>query len=552
LFERDIRSHSKIVSPWERTATGVTIRSRLTLSFITVLALFGISLGVYSWSARLHEVTMRRLDHTLQRRVVLATMRQDLDNLQKQVALLSQSELAADSNVGPPNPRIQQLFDEKAHKVSEQIASLKSLSEPEDAAPIAELESSYASVAQAWKAFYEYLGVEPAWAVASAAKADPLSFRLQTEILPRLQEVENRRVEMAEARFSEVEALTNRITSITFLLTLLFATAVALLLSRSIVRGFRELQQGADLIGNMNLEHRIPAKSRDEFGQLAHSFNSMTERLELARKELTEANEELERRNQEIKQRQAKELQMAATIQHGLMDVRIPELPFASIRARNVPCTEIGGDFFDIVPLHQGVAIIICDVSGKGISAAIMASMLQGMIRSELAARLPLTGIVTHANRFFTQRDVAGKYATLCILRLQPDGTLEYVNCGHVAPILVGAAGIERLDSNNPPVGLLPDIEYGSLKRKLQPGERIVLVTDGVTEAGALDGQMFGDERLELAAAAADPFEAVFAEVAKFCGEAPLDDDCTVVEIAFSGAKARLEAMAATASPLEV
>lgn len=524
----------------------MTIRSRLTLSFVTVLALFGVSLGVYSWSARLHDVTMRRLDRTLQRRVILATIRQDLDNLQKQVALLSQSELTEPVQA-PPNPRIQQLFEEKTQAVSTQIADLKKLSEPDDPGPVAELEASFGSLAQAWKAFYEYLGVEPTWAVASAAKADPLSVRLQTELLPRLQEAEDRQVKMAEARFSEVEKLTHQITTVTFFISLLFMTAVAVFLSRSIVRGFRELQRGADLIGNMNLGHRISSGGKDEFGQLAQSFNIMTERLELARKQLTEANEELAQRGEEIRQQRAKELQMASTIQHGLMEVRIPDLPFASIRARNIPCNEIGGDFYDVVPVEQGVAVIVCDVSGKGISAAIMASILQGMIRSELAAKVPLKGVVSHANRFVTQRDLGGRYATVCIFRLEGDGTLEYVNCGHIPPVLITANGIRRLDSNNPPVGLLPEIEYFSARTKLHPGERIVLVTDGVTEASTFDEQMFGDdmfgdERLELAAAAADPFEAVFAEVAKFCGERPLDDDCTVVEIAFRVAQAAHDA----------
>lgn len=524
----------------------MTIRRRLTFSFAIVLVLFGISLAVYSWSARLHDVTMSRLDRTLQRRVLLATIRQEVDNLQKQVALLSQSELA-EGTPAVPNPRTQQLFEEKLNDVTRLIADLKKLSEPEEAGAIGELQSNFASLAQSWKAFHEYLGIEPAWAVASAAKADPLSFRLLTEFLPRLQEAENRRVEMAEASFSQVQTLTRKLTSITFIASLLFAAMVAVVLSRSIVRGFSELQRGADLIGGMHLGHRIGINSKDELGQLAHSFNTMTERLELARKQLTEANQELAHRNEEIKQRQAKELEMAATIQRGLMDVRIPDLPFASIRARNVPCTEIGGDFYDVVPLEKGVAVIICDVSGKGISAAIMASMLQGMIRSDLAARLPLPDIVTQANLFFTQRDVAGKYATICIVRLEPEGTLEYVNCGHTPPVLITSSGVQRLDSNNPPVGLLPDLQYASIEAQLQPGERIVLVTDGVTEAATLQDEMFGDDRLELAASADDPFEEVFAQVARFCGEAPQNDDCTVVEVIFR-TSAALKSSAASAT----
>jgi serine phosphatase RsbU (regulator of sigma subunit) len=198
------------------------------------------------------------------------------------------------------------------------------------------------------------------------------------------------------------------------------------------------------------------------------------------------------------------------------------------------------------------VAVIICDVSGKGISAAIMASMLQGMLRSELAAKMPLNCIVCEANRYFTQRDVGGKYATLCIFLLERDGALEYINCGHVPPVLVSDGSVERLEGNNPPVGLLPDMEYEFSRRPLQPGEKIVLVTDGVTEAASLEEEMFGDERLERAAAAGDAFETVFAEVSGFCGQTALNDDCTVVEIAYTGAHAGVERAAGECRAVEI
>jgi serine phosphatase RsbU (regulator of sigma subunit) len=312
------------------------------------------------------------------------------------------------------------------------------------------------------------------------------------------------------------------------------------MMSRSIVRGFTALQHGADLIGNMNLDHRIPLKGHDELGRFASTFNTMAERLDVARKELTEANEELARANRDTRERQARELAMAATIQQGLMSVRVPELPFGSIRARNISCADIGGDFYDVVPIQNGVAVIICDVSGKGISAAIVASLLQGMIRSELAAKVPLAEIVANANRFFTQRDVAGKYATICILAISDNGYIEYVNCGHVAPVLLRGNSCERLTSNNAPVGLLAMMEYESSTSYLYPGDKLILVTDGVTEAANSREDMFGDEGLEAAILAEDAFESVFNEVKRFCGETPFNDDCTVVELAFSGIQAEM------------
>lgn len=511
----------------------MTIRRRLNLSFVALMLFFGASLSVYLWSAHLRSATMDRLDHSLNRQVILGRIQQDLDNLQKEVALLS--ELATENEQSPPNPAARHLFDDKLNELAGEIQALKGLRAPADAQAVDELQSTYTNLAQAWRSFYDYLGTEQTWAVASVAKADALSYKLLTVVLPQMQATEKLRVQADEADFSRVGKLTNRISAIAFAIFVVFAVAVALVISRSIVRGFAALQNGADLIGNMNLEHRIQLNTKDELGKFARTFNIMAERLDISRKQVTAANAELARRNQEIRERQEREMAMAATIQQGLMAVRMPELSFASIRARNISCTEIGGDFYDVVQIESGVAVIICDVSGKGISAAIMASMLQGMIRSELAAKVPLAEIVAQANRFFTQRDVAGKYATICILAIADSGHVDYVNCGHVAPVVIGKTGIERLESNNAPVGLLEMMQYDSRSMDLQPGEKIILVTDGVTEAADSTEEMFGDEQLEAAASAEDPFESVFAQVKRFCGETPLNDDCTVVEIAFSG-----------------
>lgn len=524
----------------------MTIRRRLNLSFAGLIVLFGVSMAIYLWTAQLRSATMNRLGRSLERQVILGRIQQDLDNLQKEVALLS--ELAAENQQSPANSVARGLFDDKLNEVAAEIQNLKGLAELQDHQKVEDLRTTYASLAQAWRDFYDYLGNEQSWAIASVARADSLSYKLLRVVVPEMQSAEKSRVEIDRADFARVGKLTNRVSTFTFAISVIFAIAVAILISKSIIRGFAALQNGADLIGGMNLEHRIQLRSNDELGRFARTFNTMAERLDIARKQLTAANTELEKRNQEIRERQARELAMAATIQQGLMAVRMPELPFASIRARNISCTEIGGDFYDIVPMDDGVAVIVCDVSGKGISAAIMASMLQGMIRAELAARVPLVEIVASANRFFTQRDVAGKYATICIFTVADDGRVEYVNCGHVAPVLVRRNGVERIESNNCPVGLLPIMQYESRYLVLQPGEKIILVTDGVTEAANAVDDMFGDENLEAAAQTQDAFEAVFSNVKCFCGETPFNDDCTVVEIAFSGVPAGANTIAMSAA----
>jgi sigma-B regulation protein RsbU (phosphoserine phosphatase) len=237
---------------------------------------------------------------------------------------------------------------------------------------------------------------------------------------------------------------------------------------------------------------------------------------------------------EEASRRYQQELAIAASIQQGLMAVTIPEVPFARMGGRNLSCKEIGGDFFDAVNTEDGLAVVLADVSGKGVSAALLASTLQGMIYSQLIARMPLPEIMAAVNNFFTHKHIGEKYATVIIARLRRDGELEYVNCGHVPPLLVCNNEVIRPSHGNLPVGLLSDAKYESDRANLHPGDRVVLVTDGVTEAENAYGDFFDNERLEIAAKKGS-MEDIFSAVAVFCGGTPLNDDCTVVELTYTG-----------------
>jgi phosphoserine phosphatase RsbU/P len=232
--------------------------------------------------------------------------------------------------------------------------------------------------------------------------------------------------------------------------------------------------------------------------------------------------------------RYQRELSIAASIQQKLMSVTIPEVPFAKLYGKNVSCKEIGGDFFDAVHTEDGLAIVLADVSGKGVSAALLASTLQGMIYSQLIARMPLPDIVAAVNRFFSHKHIGEKYATVIIAQLKSDGELEYVNCGHIPPLLVCNQEVVRPSHGNLPVGLLPDATFESDRYSLHEGDRLVLVTDGVTEAENASGDFFDNERLEIAAKRGD-LAHIFAAVSEFCAGTPLNDDCTVVELVYTG-----------------
>jgi sigma-B regulation protein RsbU (phosphoserine phosphatase) len=237
---------------------------------------------------------------------------------------------------------------------------------------------------------------------------------------------------------------------------------------------------------------------------------------------------------EEESRRYQQELSIAASIQQRLMQVKIPEVPFAKMRPRNLQCKEIGGDFYDAVNTKEGFAVVLADVSGKGVSAALLASSLQAMIYSHLVAGMSLIDVVTAVNQFFTEKMGGEKYATLLLARLKRDGELEYVNCGHVPPLLVCRGEVMRPPHGNVPVGLLADATFESASCQMKSGDRFILVTDGVTEAENTRGDFFDDSRLEAAAAKSPTLEGIFGAVTEFCAGNPLSDDCTVVELCYT------------------
>jgi len=236
---------------------------------------------------------------------------------------------------------------------------------------------------------------------------------------------------------------------------------------------------------------------------------------------------------EEQARRYREELKIAASIQQGLMPAHPPRTNFASIAARYAPCKEIGGDFYDAIADEDSVSLVLADVSGKGVSAALLAQTLQGMVYALLLGNRPLAEIAHALNLYICARALS-KYATLVILRLHRNGSLEYVNCGHVHPLLKTPQGIQRLSESEMPVGLIPDAHYRAHTVQLAPASRLLLISDGVTEAENEAGEFFGDERLEEALARSGDLGDIFQSLAGFCGCASSSDDCTMVEIAFA------------------
>ncbi len=243
----------------------------------------------------------------------------------------------------------------------------------------------------------------------------------------------------------------------------------------------------------------------------------------------------------EYKARQAREeLAVAAKIQTGLMMTALPVIPYAILQAKSTPCLEIGGDFFNAVALDDCLCAGIADVSGKGVSAAIVAATLQGIIHAQLQSRQSMPEIAAQLNQYLYTRSI-GKYVTLVLFKLYKDGNVEYLNCGHIEPLVVRGKQIERLRDSNLIVGLLPDVTYTSGFTMLEPGDRLLLVTDGVVEAEDSRGEPFGDEGLDEIAHSSD-IDAILLQVAKFHAPNPAQDDCTLLQVEYTGAAQALSA----------
>ncbi|HMD21745.1 MAG TPA: SpoIIE family protein phosphatase [Alloacidobacterium sp.] len=235
---------------------------------------------------------------------------------------------------------------------------------------------------------------------------------------------------------------------------------------------------------------------------------------------------------EEQARRYREELDIAANIQQGLMAVQIPELPYAKVSARSVPCKEIGGDFYDVIVDDEHIYLVIVDVSGKGVSAALLASTLQGMIYAQLKARHSLNTVAALLNQYICAKNV-GKYATLCILKLSKTGRLDYINCGHPNPLVCNGQSVEQIQGSNLPVGMIGWAEFSAYTTTLEPGTRVFLVTDGVTEAENAAGDFFGDARLQHAFGSSCNLDGVVQALQAFCGATPANDDCTMLELRF-------------------
>src|SRR5262249_30490778 len=163
--------------------------------------------------------------------------------------------------------------------------------------------------------------------------------------------------------------------------------------------------------------------------------------------------------------------------QRSLISESEIQCDFARVRGRSIPCKEVGGDFFDVFVASDSVTVIVADVSGKGISAALLAAVIHGMFYAQVSSGAPLVDAVAAINRFLFSRVAGQKYATLVAAKLERSGALEIVNCGHVPPIVMKDGTKTRINDGDLPVGLLAQAGFHGIDHHLETGSRLCILT---------------------------------------------------------------------------
>lgn len=237
-------------------------------------------------------------------------------------------------------------------------------------------------------------------------------------------------------------------------------------------------------------------------------------------------------------QRMAGIIDAARILHEGILPRVAPALAGFEIAAASRPAETVSGDLFDYLPVSECcVGIAIADSSGHGLPAALLARDVITALRMGAGQGHDVASIVERVNRVIWRAALSGTFVSLFYGQLRGDGALEYCNAGHEAPLLIGAGGLRRLGQGGTVLGPIPTANYEVGEARLEPGDMLVLYTDGIVERENPSGDLYGPERLErlLPGLGGWPAEraaaAILADVDAFAAGKPAQDDMTLVVV---------------------
>ena len=324
------------------------------------------------------------------------------------------------------------------------------------------------------------------------------------------------------------------LTAAGFLLTILVSLVIGAALARGITRSIHNIYVGAKSIQAGDFDFRIPSSRRDQLDAMADSFNSMSSSIVGLMNEVSE------------KERLEKEIEIAKEVQNQLFPQSLPPTTGLEIAANCMPARQVSGDYYDFLASgDQELDIVVGDISGKGISAALMMASLQASIRSRLTGPVQpekqterMAEAVAEVNKQLYRRSSPEIFSTL-VINHYDSGTrrLAYCNAGHHPPLLFSNGTVSDLTIGGTVVGLFENWDYEGAEVQLEPGDLLVFFTDGVVEAEREDGEQFGTERLiELLKpntflTAHDIQALILEQVFEWSGTEDQSDDITVVSL---------------------
>src|SRR5229473_745629 len=316
---------------------------------------------------------------------------------------------------------------------------------------------------------------------------------------------------------------------IVFLLVEAAAFATGIVLTRRITRAVADLYRGTQYVQAMDFSHRVQIERRDQLGELAESFNRMTSSIS----QLIE--EENKRRRLE------NEISIAREVQNQLFPSTLPSVPGVEIEAICKAARSVSGDYYDFIQLSPThIAIAIADISGKGISAALLMASLQAALRSQMLTEgsesLSMAELVSRLNKHLVRNTGDDRFATFFIaIYDSATRTLRYTNAGHLPAFLICKGGSELLDIGGMVLGVMEDYVYEEGSLTVSPDSLLIGYSDGLIEPENVYGEEFGIRRLQEAAIhvqGATPImvaESLMASAEEWAGTPEQADDMTVI-----------------------